>query len=258
MLPDGLTKVADFGIARVDATDLTRTGSQLGTPSYMSPEQFTGAAVDNRSDLYAAAAVLHEMVSGEKAFTGTSITEVMYAVLEKHPTDLRELKGDIPPDLADVVRKALAKRPDERYQTAAEFAEAFESAFAEPTITMARRRGVNRFAATSTLTDALLPSLNVGMSGYLSDLKLLIRRRAKTSLDEAACDLLEESACKTLGYDDLVKLVQRLAKDSDRRAIVYTLASELSARQVEPSEIARFDAFVKRLARLSTNKEEVH
>ena len=100
VLPNGMIKVGDFGIARLDATDMTRTGAQLGTPSYMSPEQFTGAPVDNRSDLYAASAVLYEMLSGRKAFRGKTITEVMYAVLEREPTNLRELAQSMPPSLA--------------------------------------------------------------------------------------------------------------------------------------------------------------
>ena len=129
VLPDGMTKVGDFGIARMDETGITRTGTFFGTPSYMSPEQFAGTAVDNRSDLYAACAVLYEMISGKKAFPGKSVTEVMYSVLEKDPPDLLEIKRNIPPALADIVKKGLAKRPEDRFQNAAEFSEAIEAAF---------------------------------------------------------------------------------------------------------------------------------
>ena len=110
VLPDGMTKVGDFAIARLDETGITRTGTFFGTPSYMSPEQFTGATVDNRSDLYAACAVLYEMISGKKAFRGKSVTEVMYSVLETEPPDLLEIKRNVPPALASIVKKGLAKR----------------------------------------------------------------------------------------------------------------------------------------------------
>ena len=118
VMPDGLAKVGDFGIARIDATGLTSTGMVLGTPSYMSPEQFTGGELDHRSDLYAASAVLFEMLTGRKTFTGRTITEVMYAVLEKEPPSADTLASSVSAVLAAVVSKGLAKRPEDRFQSA--------------------------------------------------------------------------------------------------------------------------------------------
>lgn len=255
VLPDGLTKVGDFGIARIDSTGLTRTGAQLGTPSYMSPEQFTGAAVDNRSDLYAAAALLHEMLAGEKAFTGTSITEVMYAVLEKHPEDLRQLNAKVPPSLAEVVRKGLAKAPADRYQSAREFSDAFEAACVGVSAPApARRTDVTRFAATRALTRCVLPTISIGVR-LDDELRTFVARRTKEHLSEGACALLQDAAVRVLPYEDAVDFLEALGTESERRQAVFTLASELSRRDAEPSELARFDAVVSRLVLAGTSLE---
>ena len=91
-------KVTDFGIAKVmDSADhLTVTGSLLGTPSYMSPEQARGAALDGRSDLFAVGGVLYEMLAGKKAFRGDSITGLIFKIITEEPPPIRELDPDHP------------------------------------------------------------------------------------------------------------------------------------------------------------------
>ena len=118
-------KVTDFGIARViDSVDnLTATGSLLGTPSYMSPEQARGASVDGRSDLFAVGCILYEMVAGKKAFRGESITGLIFKIITEEPPALRELDPSLPDEYVRIVAKALAKTPDARYQTGRELAD---------------------------------------------------------------------------------------------------------------------------------------
>jgi eukaryotic-like serine/threonine-protein kinase len=132
MLLDGGTrlKVADFGIARLEHSDLTQTGHVLGTPSYMSPEQFMGQTVDGRADLFATGVMLYELLTGERPFAGQSATTIMYRVLTEEPTPPSELSVQINPALNAVLIKALAKKPLERFQTAAEFKAALEAATA--------------------------------------------------------------------------------------------------------------------------------
>ena len=127
LLADGGVKVADFGIAHIESSNMTQAGSVLGTPSYMSPEQIMGLPVDGRSDLFSAGVVLYQFLTGERPFSG-STTATMHKVLEEDPLPPSRFNVQVPGAMDAVVRKALAKRPDERFQTADEFAAALRDA----------------------------------------------------------------------------------------------------------------------------------
>ena len=129
LLPDGSVKVADFGIAHIESSSLTQVGSVMGTPSYMSPEQIMGLPVDGRSDLFSAGVILYQFLTGERPFSG-SATTTMQKVLKEEPLPPTTLNVQLPPAMDAVVRKALAKRADERFQTAQEFADALRTATA--------------------------------------------------------------------------------------------------------------------------------
>jgi len=132
LLENGRVKVADFGIARVEASELTQTGTVLGTPSYMSPEQFMGHPVDGRSDLFSCGVILYQLLTGEKPFTGESTTTIMYKVLREEPVPPSQLNLSLSPALDAVMKKALAKNPAERFQSGREFAQALQAAVAAP------------------------------------------------------------------------------------------------------------------------------
>ena len=129
LLKDGTVKVADFGIARVESSNLTQAGSVLGTPSYMSPEQFMGQTVDDRSDLFSAGVILYQFLTGEKPFTG-ALTTIMHKVLKEEPPAPSALNVQVPRPFDALIRKALAKRPDERFQNGREFVIALKMAAA--------------------------------------------------------------------------------------------------------------------------------
>ena len=122
-------KVADFGIARIESSELTQAGTVLGTPSYMSPEQFLGQTVDGRSDLFSCGVILYQFLTGEKPFTG-AVTTIMHKVLKEEPLAPSMLNATLPPAWDAVIRKAMAKNPDERYQNAAEFKQAVRDVIA--------------------------------------------------------------------------------------------------------------------------------
>ena len=105
-------KVTDFGIAKVtDSADhLTQTGSLLGTPSYMSPEQARGSELDGRSDLFAVGCILYEMLTGKKAFRGDSITGLIFKIITEEPPPLRAEDPDIPEEMVRIISKCLAKQ----------------------------------------------------------------------------------------------------------------------------------------------------
>ena len=118
-------KVTDFGIAKVmeSGDHLTMTGSLLGTPSYMSPEQAKGAALDGRSDLFAVGCILYEMMAGKKAFRGDSITGLIFKIITEEPPPLREMDPDVPEEMVRIISRALAKTTEARYQTGRELAD---------------------------------------------------------------------------------------------------------------------------------------
>ena len=126
---DGQAVVADFGIAlavsAAAGSRLTETGLSLGTPQYMSPEQATGdRLIDARSDVYSLATVLYEMLAGEPPITGPTVQSVIAKVVTDRPRPLRQLRESVPPHVEAAVVKALAKVRADRFQTAAQFAEA--------------------------------------------------------------------------------------------------------------------------------------
>lgn len=124
---DSQVKVVDFGIARIESSELTQAGTVLGTPTYMSPEQFMGVGVDGRSDLYSAGVILYQFLTGERPFTG-NITTIMHKVMNQAPVPPHTINPDVPKALEDVALKAMAKKPEERFQTAAEFIKALNLA----------------------------------------------------------------------------------------------------------------------------------
>ncbi len=124
---DGTAKVADFGIAHVESSDLTQVGTVLGTPAYMSPEQILGLPVDGRSDLFSVGVILYQFLTGERPFVGNA-TITMRKVLEEDPLPPSRFNVQIPGAMDAVVRRALAKKPDERFASAEEFAAALTAA----------------------------------------------------------------------------------------------------------------------------------
>ena len=127
LLADGQVKVTDFGIARLDTVGgLTQNGMTVGTPGYMAPEQFRGGEADRRADLYAAAVVLFELLTGLRPFDGRGASELMYQVLNEPPRRATALNPRLPLELDAVLERALAKAPDDRFQDAGAFIAALE------------------------------------------------------------------------------------------------------------------------------------
>ncbi len=122
LLTDGRVKMTDFGISRLDSSALTQTGTVIGTPSYMSPEQCRGDVVDARSDLFSTGVVLYEMLSGERPFAGRNMTEVAFRLMNEAPPDLAAKCLDVSPPLVATVHRALAKQPGARFASATDMA----------------------------------------------------------------------------------------------------------------------------------------
>jgi serine/threonine-protein kinase len=175
---DGRLKILDFGLARLnqplegqaddDPDTLTRTrpGHFLGTPAYMSPEQVTGAEVDATSDVFSCGCVLYEMASGKAPFSAESVSETIRRILTDDPPDLDALALEAPKGLVDIIRKALAKNPADRFADASEMADALAAVRDQTTPASVhetesrpargRRVGIGLAAAAAIVAAALL------------------------------------------------------------------------------------------------------
>jgi eukaryotic-like serine/threonine-protein kinase len=121
---DDTVKVTDFGTAKIlQFGTVQQTAHVMGTPSYMSPEQVKGRPVDGRTDIFSLGVVMYEMLTGEKPFPGQSITTVIYKIVNEEPIPPRQLNPSVHPGLNDIVLRALAKEPEERYQSCREMLE---------------------------------------------------------------------------------------------------------------------------------------
>ena len=156
---DGTAKITDFGIAKITTSEqLTMTGSIVGTPHYMSPEQVQGQAVDGRSDQFSLAVIAYEMLTGEKPYTGEHLTTVVYKIVAEEPVPPHRLNSSLAGPIEEVLYKGLAKKPADRFATCHEFVRTLEKACAssrawrtlarggalnEPTLVDVPRGGVN-------------------------------------------------------------------------------------------------------------------
>jgi serine/threonine protein kinase len=122
-------KILDYGVSKlVDGTATLTEGNLVGTPAYMSPEQAQGRAVDPRSDVFALACVAYRVLTGRRPFAGADTPQLLYQVVYNAPIRPRELSSAIPRDVELVLAIAFAKRPEDRFRSAASFAVAFEAA----------------------------------------------------------------------------------------------------------------------------------
>ena len=122
--PSGHVKILDFGLARVAASDMTKTGTVMGTPHYMSPEQVRGQKADARSDVFSLGAVFYEILCNHRPFEADSVHGVLFQILEQEPEPMRKWEPEVPPSAVALVEKALAKDPARRYADAGEMVRA--------------------------------------------------------------------------------------------------------------------------------------
>lgn len=126
---EGVAKITDFGVAKLSSAEqLTITGTVLGTPSYMSPEQIQGKPVDGRADQFALAVIAYEVLTGEKPFAGESLTTILYKIVTEQPRPAHHVNPRLPWAVSVVLERALAKKPEERYPSCGEFVAALENA----------------------------------------------------------------------------------------------------------------------------------
>jgi serine/threonine-protein kinase len=218
LLADARVKMTDFGISRFDNSALTQTGSVIGTPSYMSPEQCRGDSVDARCDLFSTGVVLYEMLSGERPFTGRSLTEVAFKVINNEPPDIVSKCPGLAPSLAAAIRRALAKQPDDRFGSAKDMAAALRQT-AAPSPAAEDHTVVLRRTPTA-FTDATLGT---------------IERELATHIGPIARHLVRSAAQKAGSVEELREM---LAQGIDQPALRSRFRSEPTTAPTPSTDIA--------------------
>jgi eukaryotic-like serine/threonine-protein kinase len=184
VLPGDQVKVADFGIARLEASEFTIVGDLLGTPAYMAPEQLSGGPIDHRTDLFATGVILFEMLTGVKPFRGKSITEIISFMEKRGPEDIRALNPAVPEAMKRVIAKSVAFDPAERYADAAAFSKAVADAMPEPQLTANAAQTTSR---ESSFSADLLREAERDLATFIGPMASIAVRRAVRN----ASDLLE-------------------------------------------------------------------
>lgn len=164
LLPNGDVKLMDFGVAKVSAAALTSTGQMLGSPAYMSPEQTQGDELDARSDVFSLGSVLYEMVTGQRAFAGPSVPQIVVKVAGSDPPPPSSLNPEVPSRVDALVARALAKRRDDRLASAALLASEIRTVLSPPPAPATDATQVAGIAAASLTrrTGAETPGLPPG------------------------------------------------------------------------------------------------
>jgi serine/threonine-protein kinase len=230
--PGGQLKVTDFGIARIESVALTRVTSTIGTPGYMAPEQYVGEGLDHRIDIFAAGVLLYRLLTGTQPFAG-SVESVMYQIINKEPPPPSQVAAERSPFYDAIVAKALAKKAEDRFASAAQFRAALlhrssslSDEEAQTTVIAAPvKPGAAPAAPAPTPThpstmptgwDAgTLSQIERALAGFVGPMaKVIVRQAARTCLD---FDTLAQS------------LSQQLSSEKDRRAFETQLSAVKTA-----------------------------
>jgi serine/threonine protein kinase len=134
---EGKPYIVDFGVARVETSTLTQTGTTVGTPSYMSPEQIMGKRVDNRADIFSLGVILYELATGQRPFSGENISTIMYKIVNEEPPHVTDVERSLPNAYEKIIEKAMAKDPDDRFSSCAQFADFLKGDFLNDEATIA-------------------------------------------------------------------------------------------------------------------------
>jgi serine/threonine-protein kinase len=225
-------KVTDFGVARLDSLDLTNPQGlgAVGTPNYMAPERLLGRVADVRADLFSVGVILYQLLTGSKPFIAFDLPELMRKLLNEAPPSIMTLRPELWTEIDAVAQKALARNPDDRYQSAERFIEGLSAAIeARP---HDNRVPVDLFelSRTSSRDDANAEEMNASLA---------------TKLSSSAADALSRSLAHWLGPVARVIVRQALQETSDIDSLVACLSRHIRA----DADIAQFRQAAEKLLR---------
>jgi serine/threonine-protein kinase len=207
-------KVTDFGVARIHDSSLTQTGTALGTPAYMSPEQYMGVGVDHLSDLYSAAVILYQLLTSRLPFDGSSLEELSYKICHTQPPSPRALRPDLPPAIVEVLARALAKDKRQRFPSAAELSRAVSSSLLVSAGSVAPSAFVASAPASQLETS----------SGVAPEALERVEHTLATYVGPIARVMLKKAAVGATSYTALCeRLSARLSTEDERASFLKTL-----------------------------------
>jgi serine/threonine protein kinase len=262
--PRGDCKVTDFGIAQLDTGRLTQAGMMIGTPSYMSPEQYAGGNIDARSDLFSAGVVLYEMLTGKCPFSGTSAA-MMHQVINEMPSPPSSHVADLPAELDAMMMKAIAKRPEQRFATALSWRNALlvlhdtlkDRLDPDHTVIAAKlpRKALEPLpVAASALSGSFLATLEERLASHVGPIaSLLVRRAASQATDSRALaaqlarHLPDEAARREWGTM-LKQHLMESGQGSSFQVVSETLAFEGPHAATATLDPAHIEAATRQLA----------
>ena len=226
MLLSGRLKLADFGIALIDTFDFAQAGTAAGTPAYMSPEQHSGQEADRRSDIFSCGVVLYELLTGSKPFDGSPDTVGLKIRHEPYRVASKLNQGS-PATFDAVLARALAKKPDDRFPTAREFATALDSAFKDagdaPNETDARD-------SASEVTQPSSPGVRVPPAGLKAEALRALEVLLTLHVGPMAKLLIKQCAKAASDGPTLVSLLAKyIPTEPNRRAFIASAMDKLSA-----------------------------
>ncbi len=269
ILPGPKVKIMDFGIARLESSSLTQVGTVVGTPTHMAPEQLMGLPADGRADLWASGVILYELLAGVSPFIAETPAAVMHKVLQGEIARPSSLVATVPVGFDTLIERALARKPEERFQSAREFQAAMVSALQGKPVNAtgtAKRSApaVKRTAALAVSPDALAKIEN-SLSRHIGPLaKILVRRgQSEATTVEQFVRILSEHIEDEDDKADFVKKAAFLRSeapaahahaDTQPQAAVTTAALATAAAKFSPEALATAErqlaSYVGPLARI--------
>jgi serine/threonine-protein kinase len=226
ILPGPKLKIMDFGIARLASSSLTQVGTVVGTPTHMAPEQLMGIPADGRVDLWASGVILYELLTGVSPFLAETPAAVMHAVLQGQPAAPSTLKPGIPPGFDGVVSRALAKKPDERFQTAREFQAAMLMALQGKAVT-----------ATMTLkTQTIRQPESMPVLAIAPEVLAQIEGSLSRHMGPLAKVLIRKTQGETTDFDTFFRLLAEQIPDAEEQQAFLKKTAELKPRHKPRAE----------------------
>ncbi|MGB3862710.1 MAG: serine/threonine-protein kinase, partial [Candidatus Aminicenantaceae bacterium] len=249
----GRPYLVDFGVARMEMSTMTQSGTIVGTPSYMSPEQIQGIRVDSRADIFSLGVIIYEMLTGKRPFEGDHITTIVYKIMNEEPTNIREMKKDLPEGFEQVIKKALEKDSNKRYQSCKELAADLKNigAWSDRTISSGlqrsevlglQKKGKQRRALVyvASLVILLLAGA-VGAYYLVPDLKenlALFKKQKEIAVDVVPLPARQLEDILDVFDENLVKLKELVDKEDFRAAV--SLAEQILVDDTDNAKVKSY------------------